>query len=384
MGGRPYTTTNKDGTFELTRVPVGVEMHVYAQTKDFRHVLANEFKLEEGQAEFPAPQVLQRGEAADVLVTDEEGNPVTDMSLKIKPVVGRSWISRAERDGRTDAEGRLKIDGVLPGMEYLLHDARARLSESGFHREIQLIPKESAQDASDPEPTRTPSTSLPTVTIPPAKHVAPEPWALSRDARTQYILEHRSSGPLLNPFVPRIYRTIRDVPRDHEVWGGVDAGGSVDLRLTVASHMTGPVTVGFFSDPTWSAPPVQIREISEPGTHRLDRLPPGRYFIGATVIKNEPRAVALGVHRGWPRPVEIREGPVTDVVLHVTPKLVHGSMEPHASLVYHAFVGQWRDLNRRNLLEGTVTDFAGAVVPFASVFIRRYEREDDKLRVRTP
>lgn len=125
FGYVPPTGTDVNGRFTLKGVPAGLDLHVYAETKD--HVLAS-------MAVYPAPAdanelismelVLLPTEAAIALIEHEEDHPASSLTLTIAPMVEGARIWRAERTGRTDETGLLQIDGIVPGLTYFLRDAR--------------------------------------------------------------------------------------------------------------------------------------------------------------------------------------------------------------------------------------------------------------------
>ena len=67
--------------------------------------------------------------------------------MLISPVVGESKMWRGNRSAKTDGDGHLKLDGILPGLSYHLEDAR--LQEPGpdhkdwdnlIHQNVVIIP----------------------------------------------------------------------------------------------------------------------------------------------------------------------------------------------------------------------------------------------------
>ena len=143
--GGAYTGTNSDGSFELKDVPVGLTLFLYGNTKDYQYVLAEVIDNIEDPTVLPAPLIMKPGQVADVLLTDKRGEPCADLSLKIKPVMWGDQIFYADyHNAKTDARGRLKINGIIPGMEYYVMDSRA---ESGpqdmyYTQTMALIPLE--------------------------------------------------------------------------------------------------------------------------------------------------------------------------------------------------------------------------------------------------
>jgi hypothetical protein len=143
--GGAYTGTSLDGSFELKDVPAGLKLFLYGNTEDYRYVLAEVIENVEDPTVLSAPLVMQPGQAADALLPDKQGKSCSNLSVRVKPVMWGNRLFRADyHDARTDAEGRLKINGIIPGMEYYVMDSRA---ESGprdmyYTQTITLIPLE--------------------------------------------------------------------------------------------------------------------------------------------------------------------------------------------------------------------------------------------------
>jgi len=143
--GGAYTGTSSDGSFELKDVPAGLKLFLYGNTQDCQYILAEVIENIEDPTILSEPLVMQQGQEADILLTAERGKSCANLSVKIKPVMWGNQIFRADyHNGQTDAEGRLKINGILPGMNYYVMDSRA---ESGprdmyYSQTVTLIPLE--------------------------------------------------------------------------------------------------------------------------------------------------------------------------------------------------------------------------------------------------
>ena len=131
--GEAYTGINSDGSFELKDVPFGLKLFLYGNTKDYQYILAEVIDNVQDPTVLSAPLVMRPGKAADVLLTDKRDEPCANLSVKIAPVMWGNRIFNADfHRGKTDAEGRLKINGIIPGLEYFIIDARSDLNESGW------------------------------------------------------------------------------------------------------------------------------------------------------------------------------------------------------------------------------------------------------------
>jgi len=143
--GGAYTGTGSDGSFELKEVPAGLKLFIYGNTKDYQYILAEVIDNVEDPTVLSAPLIMQPGQVADVLLADKRDEPCANLSVKVKPVMWDNRLFRADyHNAKTDAEGRLKINGIIPGMKYYVMDSRA---ESGprdmyYTQTITLIPLE--------------------------------------------------------------------------------------------------------------------------------------------------------------------------------------------------------------------------------------------------
>jgi len=141
--GGAYTGTSSDGSFELKDVPAGLKLLIYGNTKDYQYILAEVIENVEDPTVLSQPLVMQPGKVADVLLADKRSEPCANLSVKVKPVMWDNRLFRADyHNAKTDAEGRLKINGIIPDMKYYVMDSRA---ESGprdmyYTQTITLIP----------------------------------------------------------------------------------------------------------------------------------------------------------------------------------------------------------------------------------------------------
>ncbi|UCG48248.1 MAG: hypothetical protein JSU94_00440, partial [Phycisphaerales bacterium] len=145
---RPVGAEN-DGLFELKEVPAGRKLNIYAETKD--RSLAGKAVFDvpaEPNESFFVEVKLQATRHASVVVKDKKGDIVPDTTVAISPVVGGDELWPAKRHRRTDENGALEIDGIVPGLEYYLEDvefqnrARRQVSVEGIFRgRMVLIPQ---------------------------------------------------------------------------------------------------------------------------------------------------------------------------------------------------------------------------------------------------
>jgi hypothetical protein len=86
---------------------------------------------------------MTKGHTADTQLVDEWGKLCANMPVKIKPVMWGNQVFRASyRKGKTDKEGRLNIDGILPDLQYYITDSRKRPGPRDMHysNTLTLIP----------------------------------------------------------------------------------------------------------------------------------------------------------------------------------------------------------------------------------------------------
>ncbi|MHC4520784.1 MAG: hypothetical protein ACYTAS_19515, partial [Planctomycetota bacterium] len=138
-----------DGRFELKEVPAGRDLHVYAESEDRMLALAGVFHIPaDANASEPLELALRQTATAAAVIQSEEGNPFTHTDLTLSPVVQGERIWPAERRGRTDQTGILRIEGIVPGLTYRLRDVRLEdprrypreEREKWLNREVTLIP----------------------------------------------------------------------------------------------------------------------------------------------------------------------------------------------------------------------------------------------------
>jgi hypothetical protein len=195
---------------------------------------------------------------------------------------------------------------------------------------------------------------------------------LLRRSRVWYILSRDNGYGLLHGLPQRLGKAIVPSRRKEPMWQGVDDGASIKLVIEREGDADGEIFVGFFSDPRWwLAEPVQVRSFDEPGNRlvcRVDRLPPGKYWLGA-MIGGLPHAKALGVHRTWPSAVEVGAGQPTIAELRVSPKftsMIHPDFE-------QGFAGQWLKMDPTRTVTVRTVDKSGKPLPFCHVAL--FERD---------
>ena len=165
-------------------------------------------------------------------------------------------------------------------------------------------------------------------------------------------------------------------PQNARAWQGVDNGGTLRLGVSYEGKAKGEITLGFFTDPHWwKANPVQVRTLPGAGIHRIDRLPPGKYYLGAmTGPFSEPVA---GVHQTWPKPVTITADGAAKARLVLSPEFNptdHGLRRTTGPKL----AGDWPEVNENRLITVRVLDHQGQPVPFARVIFLARKKDNPK------
>jgi len=111
------------GLFELNEVPAGLDLYVYAESQNRRFAAIGEYVIDHEPNEAPFLELdLLPTETATITVTDKQGLLACSLDVSFEPVVQGQNIWRAERQGRTNEQGELVMDGILPGVTYKIYD----------------------------------------------------------------------------------------------------------------------------------------------------------------------------------------------------------------------------------------------------------------------
>jgi len=147
----PPAGVNNDGRFELKEVPAGRKLCLYAVTNDGRLAGTAVFDIPAEPDRSPFAEIkLQATKTVSITIKDNAGEPVRNAALRLRPMVEGQRIPLAERTARTDEQGLLEIDGILPGLQYYLQDTsmgrQGRISRADVERQFEatltLIPIE--------------------------------------------------------------------------------------------------------------------------------------------------------------------------------------------------------------------------------------------------
>ena len=118
-----------DGRFELKEVPAGRKLHVYAATADHTLAATDVFEIPDDPDWSGYLAInLEPTQSASVVVSDYDGNAVPNTEFRTQPMVEGERISAADRKARTDENGLLELDGIVPGLEYYLSAVEPKVS----------------------------------------------------------------------------------------------------------------------------------------------------------------------------------------------------------------------------------------------------------------
>ncbi len=411
--GSAYTRTNPDGSFELKEVPRDVEVFLYAETSDHKYVLAEVLDPVQASPELARPLVMQEGRTASIILTDKSGKPRVNMALKLRPRKWEHYVFRADdRPASTDAEGRLTLDGIVPGLEYFLRDARANLSERGwwdlYNENRVLLPPEGSP-AAPVTPTPTPEVAGTTIAglvvdaagkpisdarvgventdllvLPEPKKFGSQMRKVIRDIDTRTDLQGRFHIADLNPGRTGIsvwasgYRTesIPDIPT-----------GTEDLRIVLGEPRPYQLSGVVVDDSGKGVPDAEVALIEETGSGRAtaEGEPPatlrtdgaGAFRLGRILL---PADAKSGSHLLFARKPGYgvtgkhldRTGGIPSVRIVLSPEervsgtVIDGAGEPvaGAAVAFYSCFGQrstfWLSSAPKDLAPQAVTDANGS------------------------
>ena len=190
-------------------------------------------------------------------------------------------------------------------------------------------------------------------------------------SRAWYLLRQWNAGPLLLGLTQQLGKVIESSQRNDFMWTGTEQGGSLKLNIAVEDDVTGEIFIGLFKDPNWTSAPVQVRSFSGPGEYIIKNLPAGKFQIGA-MTGSLPVATSLGVQQAWPEPIEIERGKTNPVKVLVSCDFQKRASGWYNKDVSRDFVGDWKNMNPDNLLQGQLTGPEGRPIAFAEIMIREH------------
>ncbi len=138
------TGTNGDGQFELNEVPAGRTLYLYAEKEDYSQAGVSMLEIPANPDEPLRATIKLTPTQGGAAVIKLDGKPLTQMPLTVCPIVDGHRFWPSDRNIRTDDQGKLEINGILPGVEYFIRDSRVnnipnKLPE-GFEQTLILNP----------------------------------------------------------------------------------------------------------------------------------------------------------------------------------------------------------------------------------------------------
>lgn len=111
------------GRFTLEGIPSNRRIQLYAETADRRFGSAIEFTSPVGEdPDFRIAVPLKPTVTVERVIEDKRGRPRGSKEFNLAPNWGKYLFSRLRRTVETDAQGRLKVDGILTGLSYRIQE----------------------------------------------------------------------------------------------------------------------------------------------------------------------------------------------------------------------------------------------------------------------
>jgi beta-lactamase regulating signal transducer with metallopeptidase domain len=125
-----------DGRFTLEKLPSEQNIQLYAETPDHKFAGTAEFRTPKtDDTKFKTAIALAPTVATETVLLDENGKPLNSRKVNVTPKVGEEVISFAKRTFETDVQGRVRFDGIIPGLSYRVQEEISRST-----RQIVLPP----------------------------------------------------------------------------------------------------------------------------------------------------------------------------------------------------------------------------------------------------
>jgi hypothetical protein len=140
------------GRFTLEKMPSGQAIQLYASTATHKFAGTAKFRAPIAyDPEFLTAIALVPTVAVEKVLLDKSGKPLHSRKLKLAPMAGNEELHFAERSFDSDVQGRVKFDGIIPGLSYRIQEeiprpARQVVRQAGarllqFDEVVVLAPK---------------------------------------------------------------------------------------------------------------------------------------------------------------------------------------------------------------------------------------------------
>ena len=201
-------------------------------------------------------------------------------------------------------------------------------------------------------------------------------------SRAWYLLSQTDCSGLLNGLPLRLFQAATAERRVAAVWKGVDNGARLKIRIDTEGKVTGDILVGFFADVNWeSAEPAQVRSFPGPGEYTVDRLIPGKYWLGAIagtvadfVEGSVGKGAGMGVEKNWPKPLELRAAQESAAHVRVSNNY---RLETNQEHQFRGHFGLHKPVDPAKRVIIKTVDREGKPVPYCSVTLQELVRNDD-------
>ncbi|MEX2139108.1 MAG: M56 family metallopeptidase [Pirellulales bacterium] len=203
-------------------------------------------------------------------------------------------------------------------------------------------------------------------------------------SRAWYLLSQDDTAGLLNGLPQRLIQANSKERRSTPVWQGVDNGAELKIRIETEGKVAGEVLVGFFKESNWeAAEPAQVRSFPGAGEYTVERLIPGKYWVGAIVGTVDDftksayslgKGAGMGVEKHWPKPLELQEGQASNAHIRVSDKYRLTAMNDEQ---FRGHFGLWGPMKPEQLVTIKTVDSAGEPVPYCSVTLNQLVKGDD-------
>ena len=119
--------TDADGRFALERLPTGQTVSLYAESPDRKFAGTGSFSAPKTDIPAFRPDVtLAPTVTVNTQLFDDEGKPLRSRKLLLMPRIADQDLYLSRRPFESDAEGRVKFDGIVPGLSYRVQEDAPR------------------------------------------------------------------------------------------------------------------------------------------------------------------------------------------------------------------------------------------------------------------
>ena len=115
----PMRRADSTGRFTFETVPAGRTIQLYAETEDRKFAgTATVRTPDTADPKFGITLILRPAVPVDLSVKNDAGKPLPSRKFLISPLVANADFPFLGRDAESNAEGVIKLDGIVPGLSY--------------------------------------------------------------------------------------------------------------------------------------------------------------------------------------------------------------------------------------------------------------------------